>query len=371
VASLHRDSDANLKLRVGRYFWDLGYASHMEVAMSASEVAYGELKRFDLTDLDVLGTKFENDLSWRTIIGDCKSGKASAVTRLFWLRGIMEFFGADRGYLAIPKIGPECREVAARLDVSLLDEENLQRYEHDKQLEKLGLESFSMAIYEKRRALWGLSLAKGQKPADDNLVLHKLYQFFSYRYWFHEEYLNVLQSITAFQDSAEVMERHPDRLKMKMLAYTGLALFSVALLKMCGSVIATKSSEIHNEVRRYIFGGAANAVERGRLMKLLGQVADRIGPVADQRVRLEPPYYGELLELANRVISYSRFAKNIPHYCYLVLGENVLARRLEGLASICGGSFEVDTLKLTKDVAQFLSAASGLDKSLFEELMSQ
>jgi hypothetical protein len=365
ATSRGRDADADLKLRVGRFFWDLGYVCHMEVAMSASEVAYGGLKRFDLTDLDVLGVKFENDLSWRTVIGDCKTGKGvSPVTRLFWLNGIMNFFGAERGYLAMPKIGPECRTVAGRLDVSLLDEDNLSRYEKDKQLDNLGLRSFTPEVYDQRRLLWGLRLTKGQKPVDDQLVLHKAYQFFSYRYWFQDEYLNVLQSITAIADAAEVINRHPDRMKMKVLAYTGLTLFAIALLKMCGSVIATKSGEIHNEIRRYIFGGASNALERGKLMRLLRQVSQ-------QPVQLEPPYYEALLELANRLITFSQFAKGIPRYSYLVQNENAIARRPEHLDAILGASFGVDALKLTKDVAEFLCTASGLDKKIFDELLSQ
>lgn len=360
-----RDKDAELKLRVARYLWSLGYVCPTEVAMSGREITQGEAKRYDLTDLDVVGLKFDNDLSWHIVIGDCKTGaRTSAVNRLLWLRGIMDLFGAQRGYLAMLSIGRESREVALRLGVSLLDSANLQRYESDKGLSKDGLKLFTIENYDRKRTLWGLSLPKNHKPTEDEERLLRLYQFLSYRYWFQDEYLNVQHTVTAFSDAAAALARSHDELRARVAAYRGLTLFSISVLKMCGSVIATKSDEIHNEVRRYIFGGASNAIERNRLMKLLGAISKT--PVS-----LEPAYYEALLELANRLITFSQYAKSIPRYTELALSETIVGRRPESLETLLGPEFEVDVLKLAKDVAEFFCSASGLDKRYFEALLSQ
>ena len=77
---------------------------------------------------------------------------------------------------------------------------------------------------------------------------------------------------------------------------------------MCGSVIATKGSEIHNEVRRYIFGSAANANERAHLMRMFSKLSE-------SKVRLEPDYYGELLELASRMIKVLTSRQEHPQVC--------------------------------------------------------
>lgn len=359
-----RDKDADLKLRVARYFWSLGYICPMEVALSGTEIREGALKRYDITDVDVVGIKFENDLTWHTAIADCKSGRISTMTRLFWLRGVMEFFGASRGYLAMPKIGRAARELALRMSVSLLDSDNLKKFEADKGLVNNEDCGFSLAAYDKRQALWGLQLAKGEKPSDEQLKLHRLYQFLAYRYWFHDEYLNVQQTVTAFTDAHAVLNNATAPERAKAVAYVGLTAFSIALLKMCGSVISTKSEEIHNEVRRYIFGGAANALERHRLMHLLSGISKQTMP-------LEPPYYDELLELSNRLIKYSQFAKDVPRYVDLVFRQNVLCANDIQLEDLLGQRYEVDTLKLAKDVAEFLCKASGLNKGHFEALLSQ
>jgi hypothetical protein len=362
MSSTAKDADMPQKVRAARLLWHLGYVCPIEVAVTANEVAYGQLKRSDLTDIDVLGIKFEKDLSWHTVIADCKSGKESASSRLFWMRGVMEFFGAERGYLVMPRIGSESREMALRLAISLLDTDNLAKYEKDKQLDRVRW--FNDVTYTAYKRSWGYRLAKGKEATSEEKMLMKFYAFFSYRYWYHAEYLNVLQTITAFRDVAGVLDQLPDQQKTKVAAYNGLTLLAISLLKMCGSVIATKSGEIHNEVRRYIFGGAANAIERSNVMKALGKVAG-------EKFKLEPEYYDDLLELANRLIVFSDHASEMARYSQLILNLNVLSSQSENLSEALGVSFQVDTLKLLKDTAEFLCKATGFRVGVFSELMNQ
>lgn len=359
----NRDKDAELKLRTARFLWHMGYCVIREVALSGYDIRSGELKRYDLTDLDVLGIKFDNDLRWHTVIADCKSGKVSSVNRVFWLRGVMNFFGAERGYLVQKGIGHEVRELGPGLDISLLDPENLDVYEHDKELDQLRLSSFSLQNYDTRNDLWGLKLPKGQRPTDQETRLAHLYSYLTYGYWFGDEYRNVQQMVKTLSDARVALVGLP-RPKAKLLAYTALTLYSVSLLKMCGAVIATKSADIHSEVRRYIFGGSANANDRYRLMKLLSQLSG-------ERVNLEPVYYEDLLELSARIIRFSQHARDIPRYSDLILMENVLQPGLRPLAEVLGEQFSIDTLKLTKDIADFLVNTTGADGSLFEELYGQ
>lgn len=360
-----RDKDAEFKLRTARYLWHMGYVCPTEVPISGNEIRAGALKRYDVTDLDVVGIKFEDDLTWHAVVADCKSGKNNAgVNRLFWLRGIMDFFGADHGYLVQPAIGREAREVALRLAISLLDRENLERIELDRGFTTDGRRYFALDAYDREKQLSGLRLLKGTAPSDEQKQVLLLNGYLSYTYWFQEEYRNVQQLIRMVADSSRTINDLTDRPRAKVLAHRALTLWSISVLKMCGYVIATRSGEIHNEVRRYIFGGSANTAERGKLMRVFADLTK-------QPLALEPPYYSELLELASRLIRYSRFAKNVPRYADLVYSENVICERLEPIESLLGRQFEVDTLKLTKDVAAFICKTTGLDRSIFDELMAQ
>ncbi|HCG01062.1 MAG TPA: hypothetical protein DEV93_11025 [Chloroflexi bacterium] len=361
---VERDKDADFKLRTCRFLWHMGFACSMEASLSSRVIRYGKLKRYDLTDIDVVGVRFDSDLTWQTVVADCKSGKESAINRLFWLRGVMTFLGADRGYLVMKSIGPECREVALRMNVSLMDEENLTQYETDKSLDVGSLNCFTLSAYDRNAALWGLQFPKNYSPNDAEQQIQKLFNYLSYNYWFNQEYRNIQVLLSALENAAPAMEAHPDKERMKVAAYTALLLWSISLLKMCGSVIATKGSEIHNEVRRYIFGSAANANERAHLMRMFSKLSE-------SKVRLEPDYYGELLELASRMIKFSHHAKSIPRYVQQVLFSNILCAKADSLATLLGGQYSVDSLKLAKDVAHFVCKATGLKPEVFSELLSQ
>lgn len=360
-----RDKDAEFKLRTARYLWHMGYVCPTEVAVSGNEIRAGALKRYNVTDIDVVGIKFEDDLTWHSVVADCKSGKSnSGVNRLFWLRGIMDFFKADHGYLVQPSIGREAREVALRLSISLLDNENLRRSELDKRLAEDGRSYFALEAYDAEKQLAGLRLPKGSTPNEEQKLVQLLGGYLSYTYWFQEEYRNIQHLIRMVTDASKPINELTDRRRAKVLAYRALTLWSISVLKMVGYVIATRSGEIHNEVRRYIFGGSANAAERGRLMHIFADLTK-------QPLALEPAYYPELLELTSRLIRYSQFAKNVPRYSDLVYAENVICQRTESIEAILTRKFDLDTLKLTKDVAEFICKATGLDKDLYEDLMTQ
>src|ERR1700754_1109618 len=93
------DQDLGLKLRFRRILFCQGYWSPIEVELSQYE-AYGTgLKRKSLTDLDVLGIKYDELFTPFRVVGDCKSGRnVSDASRMFWLKGVNDYFGADQAY---------------------------------------------------------------------------------------------------------------------------------------------------------------------------------------------------------------------------------------------------------------------------------
>ena len=78
------NKDLNLKLRLKRILFQMGYYSPIEVELSQYDDTGLELKRTSLTDLDVLGIKFDPALISHKVVGDCKTGKGvSDLNRLF------------------------------------------------------------------------------------------------------------------------------------------------------------------------------------------------------------------------------------------------------------------------------------------------
>ena len=128
------------------------------------EVAH-DVKRRSLTDLDVLGVRFDELFSKRTIVGDCKTGKnVSDVNRLFWLLGIKHYFGADEAYYLRPKIDSYAKAIAPKMGVRVLTESDLVTLEKNFNVGSLVLPLADLTIRTQIAELWGIVVAKGQEP---------------------------------------------------------------------------------------------------------------------------------------------------------------------------------------------------------------
>ena len=73
-----KDKDLPLALVGKRLLQAMGYLVDLKVPYYAH--SYGrQYKRTDITDIDLLGIKFDLDFASRTAVGECKSTEAVAV----------------------------------------------------------------------------------------------------------------------------------------------------------------------------------------------------------------------------------------------------------------------------------------------------
>ena len=98
-----------------------------EVAVTTLEPVAGKIH--PITDIDVM-ISVPDDLSgYRTLLVDCKTKrKESSIGRALWLRGLMEYIGADRGLCILrsgSSIAQNHRYSASRLRVTLISENEL------------------------------------------------------------------------------------------------------------------------------------------------------------------------------------------------------------------------------------------------------
>ena len=95
-------SDVGMKLRLSRLLWKMGYFVRREVPVSTYSPGEYSAKRVEITDIDVLGSRWDEDLALDRIVCECKSGtRPKPLDRCFWLRGVMHYFGARKGYLIV------------------------------------------------------------------------------------------------------------------------------------------------------------------------------------------------------------------------------------------------------------------------------
>lgn len=356
---MSRDKDLSLKLRFKRVLFQMGYYSPINVQLS-QYVGSGS-KRAALTDLDVLGLKFDPVLTPHRVVCDCKSGRdVSDPNRLFWLRGVTDYFGANVAYFLRPRIRGHARAIAPKLGVRTLDEGELQAIERNLDVDALPLPIHDPVFHEARDSLWGISVPKGAKPTPDQLELKKVYTYLSYEYWYVEQHRNLLLLMAHFQKIAHLLKS--DRARHVLLAYAGLERFLHCLLEMGSVVYARGVSDIPTNIRTYLYGGPLALREKEEFFELLNKATGA-------SESLDPPFLRDVVELTNRIIQHPYAAAEVLRYLEATYGWCVQLENAD-LSSLFGGELLTGAIVLARDAAITFATAVGLREDLYGRLLA-
>ncbi|WP_419495012.1 hypothetical protein [Chryseobacterium bernardetii] len=120
--------DRNLKIKAIEYFTRRFWYPHLEVNV----LSKNQLSRAPklVTDIDAIALAPEVTGTFFTILGDCKTLKGqSPITRALWMKGLMEYFSAEKGLILLSKeVEKEHQLTANVLDIQLFSEEDFEFY---------------------------------------------------------------------------------------------------------------------------------------------------------------------------------------------------------------------------------------------------
>ena len=355
----NQDKDLVLKLRFRRILFTQGYWTPLEVELSQYEDLGMSIKRRSITDLDVLGIKYDQLFISNTIVGDCKSGKnVSDANRLFWLSGVKNYFGADQAYLIHSKIEHYVRAIAPKLNLRVIDEEALNNLENTLLVSKLQIPLDDPSIQDNIQSLWGIDVPQGTKPTEQQLILKEVYTYLSYNYWYIEKYRNLLTLINHFSGIAQILdEKNSSHL---LLAYSGLERFVHCLLEVIGYVSSQGGTNIPRDVKNYVFGGVLSLREKENFFKLLRSLTKT-------NEQLEPPYFQDIIELVWRLTQNPSGTIEILRYLQAIYIWNVFLKN-QTRFPLGDTSINTTSLVLCRDVANTFSKVTGLRKALFSAI---
>ena len=363
------DGDVDLKARLNAIFWDLGFFTRLELKLAG--YVPGKTMPLELTDLDVLGIRVNPDLTFDYIVGDCTSNRnvyRSPIQRVFWLRGVMDFFGAQKGYLCLATKSqlPEIqRIVASDLGVTILNDENLtklaKRVDHDSSRLLLSTVE-SWHYYE-----GNLSTL----PARLSAVL----EFRKYKYWLTPSH-DRIHALVSLASLHRAQFQDPGRF-VSVLALDLLSLLSLAILQMSAYALRVNPESPDSTLRTYFFGGYSEMTRREGIVENINRVLHAMTPQPElfpsgeetKVLRLDPEYLPKLLDTAYRLLNKPHDASQIPRYIQCVLFEKALySGKNEKGIEILQKAFSDVTRKLTRDIAKLMSDACGVPGELFSDL---
>lgn len=361
MASRSFDQDLYLKLRFKRILFLMGYFSPIEVELSYFAETEPK-KRSGLTDLDVLGIKYDPVLTPHRVVGDCKSGKVSDPNRLFWLKGVSEYFGANLAYFLRPHINSHARAIAPKLGLRTIDEQELSNLEQNLRADTLVLPIADPKYHLMVNDLWGIDVPAGAKPTNEELQKKKVYQYLSYEYWYVEQHRNLFMLVDRFESIAHLLKDSNPR--DVLLAYAGLERFAHCLLETGSYIYSRGTADLPSNARIYLFGGPLALREREQLFAELQKL--RL-PGFDPQ--LDPKYLPDVIELLGRVLRNPHSATLILPYLEAIYGWCVILKNND-LGAVFNSNLDTGGIVLGRDMCITFCRAAGLSEKLFSALLS-
>ena len=348
--------DLRLKAESRRLFWMMGFSTKVDVPLRTliarrpnDTKARSEYELF--TDLDVLGVQVSPDLRVSTMIADCKTSSAGATSRMFWIKGVADFFGANDAYMVRTADVPgAARQLAVKLGVGVLTSTDLalvQSHYADDWDNNLGI-SF---LFDEQ------SIAKYRKGFT---TLHKrlqpLREYQEFDYWIYEEHRNLTQVVAHLSDAAKLLD--PEIPMHRSLFFESAWLYSLALARASHHARRTHVAELDTALKEYMFGGQLGLREKKRLASMLRSAAGRDSSDADAGVF--PPYYFGLLELTSRFLRRPSHVSAVLRHAEWA-AEVQVTSSTQTAAVALAETFDRLSAKLLSDVCSFLVTAAGLN----------
>lgn len=365
------DKDLDFKLRMQAIMWRLGYCTRIDVKLAShrrrpERAVQRELALAELTDIDVLGIRFDADYTTSYAVADCTTRRRiSPVARTFWLRGVMDHFQADRGYEVLAQeLSPYEKQVAASLGITLLDESSLQALE-----ERYNTNDAPLGVRVHDEKAYAYLESNIQRVNSD---LGALLNYRKYTFWQNAANRNLLNAISIVRRVASTLK--PSQKFHRVLLLDILTLFSVAFLDVCSILFRTDSDDVLEALRTHLFGGPLGLQTKetllGDIRKLVEslQVQGSLLPEETmRRLTLDPEYLPALADMAQRFVSKPSEAKEVPRYLQAVILERAL---YDGnpLGEIFGKDYSDITFKFVHDLADFFKDAASVDPGMFQDL---
>jgi len=362
------EKDFDLKIRLNNIFWSLGCYTRLEVKLA--EYSLQRKTPEELTDLDVLGIRIMPDLSIDYLVADCTTNKdviRSPIQRVFWLKGVMDFFGASKGYLSLTtneSIPEGQRIVAQKLGITILNNDNLIN------LEKRVVNSSLQQLKLSKSESW-LYFEKNITNLSEKIV--PLLNFRKHNYWMNPSHQNLyplLSLVTKYNKWLDETNR-----LQKALSLDLLTLFTLSLLQMSAYTFQINPENPEIELKSYFYGGYA---EMKRMEGIVGNINKLMENIPIQgnlfnniskTLKLDLDYLPNLFDIAFRLLNKPFDSSQALRYLQIILFEKILYKgeNTEGMKYLETGFSEI-TKKLTRDIAKFFCDSTGISEKLVEDV---
>ncbi len=344
------DQDLSYKLKVSAAFRKMGYTVFQEVDLSTFSYQ-PKYQRKQVSDFDVLGILVEADFGITTAVAECKFIEERAMETLLKLRGLKEFFRADKAYLVQKRIDVNAREVARDMGIWCLDDENLAALLRGLEVKEEVDVAAEREIYTEKKRISRELKAEHQKA----------HEYLRYDFWTLPAYrniINLLRHASLLSDKVDPGKHHDI-----VLCHLIAGHLAVAITRLTLDVMRFGNTDIETGVRNRIHGGTRERRDREALFDTLAKVAPNVG------LSVEPAFLPGLCEVVARFINASAPASQSVRCLDHLTRQRVLPSYSK-LAGEVADLFGDRTLKLARDILHFMSREGRIPLEIFKQSLS-
>ncbi len=345
-----KDQDLNYKLKVSAAFRKMGYTVFQEVDLSTFSYQ-PKYQRKQVSDFDVLGLLVESDFGVTTAVAECKTIEEKAMEVLLKLKGLKEFFHADKAYLVQTRVDVNAREVARDMGIWCLDDRNLAVL-----LKGLEVRDDVEVLAEREIYLQKERISKELKSEHQ-----KAHEYLRYDFWTLPAYRNIINLVRhANLLSEKVFSEKQNDVVLCHLIATNLA---VAITRLTLDVMRFDNSDVETGVRNRIHGGTRERRDREALYDVVAKLIPNTG------LSVDPPFLPALCELIARFINASASASRVIPCLDHLSRQQVLPSYSEAVGN-AAAIFGDRTLKLARDIFHFISRETSIPIDIFKSSLS-
>jgi hypothetical protein len=341
-----KDDDLPVKLQVASALSTSGHYARINVVLSA----ISSRGLADVTDVDVLGIRYDFTFSPTTIAVSCKSGESKSLSparEIFYLRGVLDYLRAGNGVVAFARkpVPPHLRDLGRRLDVLVLSGNEVEAWCNSLRNGLPNYGYFQDSAYNEYLGCWACTENRG------------LSEYLRTNFWFNFDFRN-LQNVIIHLRKLSLPLTGQDAWHTLVVLDTA-ALFCLTVFDLCRQISLLGISAVSEITAAYLFGGSPSFKSRRDLYARVHDLLASTGvlsPGGPSLPPLEPPYTHDLAELALRFIDRPHAAVMIPEIL-----QDAFWRRLgaSGAQPLDNKNF-LAAEKLTQDLLDFLKGAGGL-----------
>lgn len=333
-------------------------------------------ERVDITDIDVLGVKFLDDLSPHTVICECKSGRrARSMDRLLWLKGLSQYISANSCYFARERFTPKVKEFAISLKIVPIDYSKIEGLEKQLGIVDKWLGSHDYTFFHGR-------ISRYYENISNNVDLLRIYWFLKSKFWYSSNVTRVKKLMTALDLLTTSFDKSENAVKdaIKWIFVETLILLSVAIVGLCSEIYPLSASEREEYLKAKLISNKLSPDEMYKIMRQVRSLAqsivkERTGQfimLGNKLTEISPPSFtNDLIDISERVLEYPSISKEVPRFMDTFFYEFTLKNQKVDAGLLEKFFPDLNMVaKMAKNVAKFACAESSISNELLKDLIS-